>query len=907
DSVMYFDLYVPSGDVDKEGKPIPKSISSRIEGLKGVLLIDATSNKSGKEEIAIFPSIQSKAPSYVYYDDKTIQNAVYTRDSFYYELDKFSFNSLDNFAKSDITFKGQLVSAKIFPNIREPLVLMPADESLGFLHQTPNDGYDNYLQKGKFKGQISLSNIGLQAKGRVSYLGANIDSEDIIYRPKQMTCSAKRFDLKEDRTSAIQVPKVSGIDVSIDWRPYNDSMYISSKEAPFQLFQAGLHTLKGRLILTPSGLKGQGLLDWDKGSMTSNLFSFGAFSVYADTMDLKIRALGGEELAFDTRNINGKADFDELKGNFKANTDEISTIMPNNKYKTSMNEFDWDMKAQTITFKADPTKLASFVSIHPDQDSLTFKGKDAFYDLKTNLLKIDGVPSIFSADALIYPDNGKVEIQSGGVMTTLTNARIVADTLSKYHVINRATVNVKGRRVYEASGFYEYNIADKTQEIEFSSIIGQPVGKGQYSEKKEVTRANGIIGDATPFFIDDKTTYKGNVALSADAQNLTFQGFAKLDLNPNITSNDWFTINCPIDRKDVVISYDSPKNDNGDPLEVGVFLSKETADIYPRLLMPLYIRKDRPIISAKGFIKYNKSKDQFAFGDSTKVIANTKYGNSVLYDIRNNDIVAEGDVNLCSAMSIVQLKTAGRIKTKYAELPDPQATPTENNGDTPQDSVIVDKKPAFQMPKLDLDVVSAINLPLPAKVMDLMFNDILASSLDAPDIYYSKDFDLYDKALSHFVTDKDEYVKMTEGMRNASLNVPKKYNNYNFLFAGLNLKWNAEIQSFVTIQDNLPLASVKGEPVNRLLKGFIEYRMPSNEEDKFFMYLASPSGLVYFFAYQPGGFGVFSTNTAFVEAISKLKGKEKTLKDNKGNSCEIQIIEESLAQIMISRVKEARN
>ncbi|MBP7185043.1 MAG: hypothetical protein KBA06_06015, partial [Saprospiraceae bacterium] len=83
DSVMYFDLYVPSGDVDKEGKPIPKSISSRIEGLKGVLLIDAPSNKSGKEEIAIFPSIQSKAPSYVYYDDKTIQNAVYTRDSFY--------------------------------------------------------------------------------------------------------------------------------------------------------------------------------------------------------------------------------------------------------------------------------------------------------------------------------------------------------------------------------------------------------------------------------------------------------------------------------------------------------------------------------------------------------------------------------------------------------------------------------------------------------------------------------------------------------------------------------------------------------------------------------------------------------------------------------------------------------
>ena len=43
-------------------------------------------------------------------------------------------------------------------------------------------------------------------------------------------------------------------------------------------------------------------------------------------------------------------------------------------------------------------------------------------------------------------------------MQRLENARILADTTNKYHVINRATVDIRGRRYYEASGFYEYNV-----------------------------------------------------------------------------------------------------------------------------------------------------------------------------------------------------------------------------------------------------------------------------------------------------------------------------------------------------------------------------------------------------------------------------------------------------------------
>ena len=137
DSCRYFDLFIPTGEKDKQNEPIAYSIGSRIEHLNGVVLIDAPSNKSGREDIDIFPSMQSKHESFVYYDYKGTQNGAYKRDSFYFELTPFSFNSLDRFTVDDINFKGQLFSADIFPVFDETL-LVREDTSLGFYH--PDSG-----------------------------------------------------------------------------------------------------------------------------------------------------------------------------------------------------------------------------------------------------------------------------------------------------------------------------------------------------------------------------------------------------------------------------------------------------------------------------------------------------------------------------------------------------------------------------------------------------------------------------------------------------------------------------------------------------------------------------------------------------------------------------------------------
>lgn len=889
DSVRFYDLFLPTGNVDKLGNPEAYSLGSRIEHLNGIILIDAPSNKSGREDIAIFPSMESKKNSFVYYDYSKTQGGAYARDSFYFKLNPFSFNNLDRFVKTDVHFKGSMISSDIFPVFEETLVIM-GDTSLGFSTKTPKEGYPGYRGKGNYKGVIDLSNKGFQGKGTLSYLGAKIDSEDLIFKPKQMTGSADRFDLEEDRKSAVEVPQVRGFDVTIDWRPYKDSMYVSSKEAPFELFKTGRHTLKGTLILTPGGLKGRGLFDWDKASMHSNLFSFGAFSATADTTDLKIKAFNADALALSTSNLNGKVDFDEQMGRFKANAEFLTTTLPYNQYETSFNEFDWDMAEETVNFKVFEGKLGSFLSIHPDQDSLRFQGKSALYELKTNLLKIGGVSYIVTSDAFVYPETGDVEIQPNAVMKELTNARIVADTINQYHVINRARVNVLGKKEYRASGFYEYNIGDKKQEIEFAEIVGTRVGEGTHSTKRSVTRAKGEIDQKKEFFIDHKTIFQGTISLSAEKPNLRFDGFAQLQTE-TLPAKHWFSISCEGDKNDLAIAYDTPLNPEGEQLFTGLYLSKETATCYPRVMMPTFFRKDRPILAVKGIMQYDEKADKFIFGDSLRMLGGSTVlrGNRLEYDNKTGKISMEGKLNLGSALKYVSVESAGEVKTTFGEMVTDTVLGTSS-----------------MKSKIEMDAMLGAKIIIPKGLLDIMATDFKASSFESTPIVYAKDMPFYRSAVSQLFPDNEDIRKAIEGISLGSLNLPKKNNPYTFLFDKIPMTWDVDYQSFVSTKTKLGLISIDGEMLNTTVTAYVETKMPTNDDDRLYIYIKSPSQLYYFFGYKQGILNVVSNNTRFMEELAEMKDKEKIIKMPDGEQYEILPVEPSTAQAFVNRVEAVK-
>ncbi|NRB63512.1 MAG: hypothetical protein HRU40_10910, partial [Saprospiraceae bacterium] len=340
DSIDTWRMFIPQERPISNPNTDAFSLNSIIESFSGQLVIDAQTNKSGKQNIPLFPFLRSDSKSYVYYDSDFVKDTVYVRDSFYLTLEPFTFNRLDDYTEEDISFSSSLVSAGIFPDIQEE-ALVRKDYSLGFAHQSPEEGYPVFGGKGQYTGVIDLSNQGLKGIGQLKYLGAQIEAEDFIFRPLEVEASAKAFDLAEDRTGEIEVPQVHGDDVKITWKPYSDSMIVQSVgDTPFALFQTGDHNLQGELVLTPGGVQGAGVFDWPLAKMTSEGFSFGAFSAEADTTDIRIKALEEQNMvAIQTEDIKGRVDFDEEKGYFKGNQAFLTTDLPYNQYRTSMKEF----------------------------------------------------------------------------------------------------------------------------------------------------------------------------------------------------------------------------------------------------------------------------------------------------------------------------------------------------------------------------------------------------------------------------------------------------------------------------------------------------------------------------------------------------------------------------------------
>ncbi len=921
DSVRYLDLYIPDPQSDP-AKPKALSIASRIEYLSGTLLLDAPKNKSGKQDIAIFPALKSEKLSYIYYD-KGDPESPYQRDSFYFEVAPFNFNSLHQLTEADVQFKGQLNSGGIFPAIEETVTLQE-DGSLGFVTKSENEAL--YGERGAYEGDLSLSNAGLHGKGKLSYIGAEINSEDITFQLDRATASADVFNLEEERSFRI-LPQVRGNQVNIDWRPYADSLLINSTEKePFHLFKSGEHDFDGTLVLTPEGLKGSGQLDWPAASMNSAAIDFGTFSAQADTADVRIRSLESDErLALSTTNVNASLDFEKGVGTFNNNTNELATSLPYNQFQTSIDEFSWDMGGNVIGFQAEPGDKGRFISTHPDQDSLIFLGEKAIYDLNTSMLEVEGVEYIKSADALIYLADGKARVEPGAKITTLENAKIIADSINRYHVINRATVDIEGRKMYKASGFYEYNVGPHEQELELQNIIGQPIGKGKRSEKATATRAEGKVEGSTVFYIDNKTRFRGTINLDASSKNLYFDGYAKIEAD-YLRNPQWFTVESEGDKKDLTLKINAPKDQEGLPLHTGFFLSKGRRQIYPVMLQTKDGRVDHGILPIAGVFKYDEERDLFLFGDSSRVIENTTTGNLMVLDNRVGKLKGEGMLGVGTRLNYIGVKSYGRIQMDvpgeaFSIVAAPEEEKKEEAPKPAEDDIMLleeeeEKKEETSLtinaaiptayPDVNVEMMAAIDIQLPGKLLNLMLTDIKSASFASPSLNLVTDGEFYRDGVRNLFPQGKELETALQGMALGYIDLDKKINPHTLLFSKLQLRWNQDYQSFVSTEKNTGLVSIGGESINKMLEIHTEFKMTSaNNDDRFYIYIKSPSELFYFFGFKDGILNVASNNTSFMDELGTMKAKDLVVKMPDGGIYEILPVELSTASTFLRRVQSA--
>jgi hypothetical protein len=139
-------MMVKSREPDAYGEYPLVKVKTVIENINGNLEIDNPANKSGRKPFPKYPIFNSFKDSYAFYNKKQIQGGKYPKDKFYFHLEPFTIDSLDNFSNEGLVFKGSMETAGIFPTFKESLTLQ-SDYSLGLYNTSTTKWLSNVRRK----------------------------------------------------------------------------------------------------------------------------------------------------------------------------------------------------------------------------------------------------------------------------------------------------------------------------------------------------------------------------------------------------------------------------------------------------------------------------------------------------------------------------------------------------------------------------------------------------------------------------------------------------------------------------------------------------------------------------------------------------------------------------------------
>ena len=851
-------IKVLSNEVNEYNERPLVNCKTVIENVNGDLLIDRPSNKSGIVNYPEYPIFNSKKESFAYYERKGIQRGVYKRGSFYFKLNPFTIDSLDNFTNEALAFKGTLASAGIFPDFDETLRLQE-DYSLGFKRETPPEGYPMYGNKGIYKAMIKLSNKGLRGDGTLEYVTSTTQSKDFIFFPDSMNAIAQSF-VNKEQSGNLEFPPVKGDSVYAHWMPYKDYMEDNGIRKPMDFYN-GQSELFGKSTLTPMGMTGRGRMDFSKASLFSDKMVFGKITFDADTSDFQLNAAELSALAFSTKNVNAHVDFAKRQAVFKSNGEGSFVNFPVNQYICFMDKFTWFMDQGSIELSASSKSKTStnnntaedadqgslnlegseFISVHPDQDSLRFFSPRARYDLRSYVIACKEVKYINVADARIFPDSGNVVIQRKAKMETLNNAKIMANLVTKYHNIYNVSVNIFARKKYAGSGDYDYVDENKEkQKIHFTNIS---------TDTTFQTYATGEVGQDGKFSLSPYFDYRGKAKLFANQQFLTFDGSFLVKHDCPRIGKSWLSFSGEIDPAEIYIPISMDmKDNNNDKLVAGIMYTADSTHCYPAFLSRRVTFSDQVIAGAEGYLFYDKASREYKISNREKIKEINFPGNYVSLNTANCKVYAEGKIEMTNGLGQVKFNVYG-------------------NGvdDIQNDSV-------------NFDVVIALDFFFAEDALKNMGNRFETAS--AP--FASLSRTTYERALREMIgkADADKLISQIN-----LYGTFKKFPDaleHSILLTDVKMKWNSATKSFVS-EGPIGVGSIFKNQINKFLGGKIELTKKKSG-DILNVYLEIDGANWYYFNYQTGLMQAISSDEKFNTIIKDMKPDKRKQDVEKGQT-----------------------
>jgi hypothetical protein len=802
---------------DKVGADLP--IKSALQNIYGTLAIDHPYNKSGRKKFPGYPVFKSDVGSKVFYDKPTTQKGVYERNRFFFDVDPFTMDSLNDLDLEKMALGGTLISGGIIPDLKNALSLQP-DKSLGFRERSPEEGYPMYGGKGRGFVDLSLSDEGFFGKGNLKYIASTSVADQFVFLLDSMNAQCNTFD--NQRTSIY--PTVVATNVYNHWLPYADTMFITRTQE-YISFSDNRATLDGTLALTPNNLRANGVINVEEAQLLSQDFWLQPDNILADDSRFRIRSYQDSlKFAFYSGSVKANVSLQERIGNFTFNSTGVNSDFLYNQYAGSFEQFLWYMDHKKIDFRTYMVnnEAASYlVSTRKEQDSLLFNTALTTFDLKDFTLYSKKIPFIRVGDAKIFADSQQVTIKADADMLPLQHAKIIADTVTQYHSIENAALKIGGKFTLSGTGDYEYIDRKKNkQKFVLSEININP---------QHQLVAKSIIPDSINFYVGPHILFKGNALLKSVVRNLEYDGYFLAQHKMPLPKTDWFKNAAVVNPDSVYINVQSQLvNQVRQTLSVGMNISLDSAHAYPSFFSRKRSASDHELIKVEGTLFYDEKTEEFKMGSYDKIFKQALKGNMMVFNEEKKNFYTEGRYKLGFEGSKFEILAGGYGNHSFVDT------------------------------SFNMKLVVLLNFPFPPNALRAMYDSLTDQSLTAP----TPDFDaaFLTKALSEVVEEKNIKKIKEEIEDNNSIRLINDLEK-NIFISDINLKWNQTTRSLVSVGD-IGINSFGKYRFERKIKGKLEL-VKRRTGDDFTLYLQSPQGSWYFFKYQKGIMYVVGSDLAF--------------------------------------------
>ncbi len=849
----------------KDG-PRPIAMQSSLTGITGEILVDSPTNRSGNsKEFSDYPKLIVENASKIYYNDKSIYRGAYDSTRFYYTVEPFTRDSLNDFNEKSFRLKGELVSAGIFPKINEDLKIMP-DYSFGFATIAPEGGLDFYGPDAKYSNKIVLSNNGLQGTGTINFVKSTSESRALTFLPDS-TVGYAVF-VNQPSENGVQFPDVTGDDVYITYIPKRKILKVKSTPQNELKFFNSEAKLRGTAIVQPSGMTGNGLMTFVSATLVSDNFNYKRYDIDADTASFNLRNesedLSENALAFKTDNVKAHVSFKDRNGEFNSNQGESTVEFPVNQYMCKMDQFSWLMDELSIEMqKSEERDIAintgvdlvgpNFFSTHPKQDSLQFRAPKARFDLKEKVIYCDKVEYIDIADARIFPDSMKVNIRKKAKIDKLEHAKIVANYITKYHSFEDAEVEILARRKYSASGNYPYY--DKDSNVTY--IVMNNIGL----DTSYQTIASGEVTPEMNFKLSPEFDYYGKMAIKAANPLISFNGATRIIHSCDKFDRNWMAFSSEIDPNNIQIPVSSTMKDlDGKRLSAGIVWrdspSTDSIQLYPTFLSSL-VKEDDPIVmTSSGLLQYNYGANQFEIASKDKLINQNEPGNYLALHTESCSMNGMGAIDLGMNFGDVTVESVGVVNYD-------QKTGRTSMNLTMRFNMAIDKG-------IMQGVAERIN-----EVEGLKPMSFASSTLEQAIVEWDGQ-EAVDKL-------KDEFVRLGEVKK-----LPKGLQQ-TFVLSGVRLSSydtrKSQDKGLISDVNSAILVSMYNKPVMKYVpfQAFFQQIYSKSGGDRFTIFINIPGGRDYFFHYtmqkKDGLMRIKTGDEELKSALTELK-EEKRKKKN---------------------------